>query len=57
MQNNIILKTSGLSKSFKKGSPVLDNLELELFENGVFGLLGPNGSAYSVNSDPTIPEL
>lgn len=47
MQNNIILKTSGLSKSFKKGNPVLDNLELELFENGVFGLLGPNGSGKS----------
>lgn len=47
MQNNIILQTSGLSKSFKKGDPVLDQLDLELFENGVFGLLGPNGSGKS----------
>ena len=38
-----VLKASGLTKRYH-GSPALDNLNLELPQGNIVGLLGPNGS-------------
>ena len=38
-----VLKASGLTKRYH-GSPALDNLNLELPQGKIVGLLGPNGS-------------
>ena len=42
-----ILKVSGLYKSYKGGYPVLKDLNLELPEGKIIGLLGPNGCGKS----------
>lgn len=44
--SKMVLKTQGLTKSFKKHTAV-DNLNLELGEGEVFGFLGPNGAGKS----------
>ena len=33
-----------LSKSYKKGKKVIDNLNLEIKDGEIFGFLGPNGA-------------
>lgn len=38
-----ILKISNLSKTYSNGVKALDNVNIEI-ENGMFGLLGPNGA-------------
>jgi ABC-2 type transport system ATP-binding protein len=42
-----ILKVSGLWKSYKGGYPVIKDLNLELPEGRIIGLLGPNGCGKS----------
>lgn len=42
-----ILVCKGLTKSYKKGHPVLDSLNLELPAGKIIGLLGPNGCGKS----------
>jgi ABC-type multidrug transport system ATPase subunit len=44
--SEIILKTSNLSKSYKKRKAV-DSLNLEVYSGDVFGFLGPNGAGKS----------
>jgi ABC-2 type transport system ATP-binding protein len=46
IQNDVVLHTSGLSKSFGKLEAV-KNLDLELRRGEVFGFLGPNGAGKS----------
>ena len=49
----VVILTQGLSKTYRTGfwkiRPVLalDNLNLEVFENEIFGCLGPNGAGKS----------
>jgi ABC-2 type transport system ATP-binding protein len=49
----VVIRTEGLSKTYRTGfwktKPVLalDNLNLEIFENEIFGCLGPNGAGKS----------
>jgi ABC-2 type transport system ATP-binding protein len=49
----VVIRTEGLSKTYRTGfwktKPVLalDNLNLEVFENEIFGCLGPNGAGKS----------
>jgi ABC-2 type transport system ATP-binding protein len=49
----VVILTEGLSKTYRTGfwktKPVraLDNLNLEVFENEIFGCLGPNGAGKS----------
>ena len=45
-RNDIILRTSGLTKSFGKLKAV-DNLNIEIRRGEVFGFLGPNGAGKS----------
>ena len=42
-----ILKIEGLTKCYRKGKPVLENLDLELPKGKIIGLLGPNGCGKS----------
>lgn len=46
MENNTILKLSGLSKKFGNKTAV-DHISLEIKEGEIFGLLGPNGAGKS----------
>ena len=39
----IILKTTGLCKEIK-GQTVVDNVDIHIERNSVYGLLGPNGA-------------
>lgn len=49
----VVIRTQGLSKTYRTGfwktKPVLalNNLNLEIFENEIFGCLGPNGAGKS----------
>ena len=43
MGKRIVVKTEGLTKKYDKVT-VVDNLNLQVAENEVFGLLGPNGA-------------
>jgi len=43
MGKKIVVKTEGLTKKYD-GVTVVDNLNLQVAENEVFGLLGPNGA-------------
>ena len=43
---DMILKTTGLCKKFK-GQTVVDNVNIHIPRNSVYGLLGPNGSGKS----------
>jgi ABC-2 type transport system ATP-binding protein len=45
-QNEVILRTTGLTKKFGKRTAV-NNLNLEISKGEVFGFLGPNGSGKS----------
>ena len=38
-----MIKIENVSKSYKKGTKVIDNLNLEIKEGEIFGFLGPNG--------------
>mgnify|MGYP001120469149 CR=1 FL=1 len=38
-----VIHTQGLSKAYK-GSKALDNLDLKVSRNSIFGFLGPNGA-------------
>ena len=42
----MLLKISGLSKTYPTGLKALNNVNLEI-SNGMFGLLGPNGAGKS----------
>lgn len=42
-----ILQTNSLTKSYKKGLPVIDNLTLTIPAGEIIGLLGPNGCGKS----------
>ena len=42
-----ILECKNLSKSYKKHTPVLENLNIEIPEGRIVGLLGPNGCGKS----------
>lgn len=42
-----VLECKGLTKSYKKGWPVLQNMDLELPAGRIVGLLGPNGCGKS----------
>lgn len=42
-----VLECKGLTKSYKKGFPVLHNMDLELPAGRIVGLLGPNGCGKS----------
>lgn len=44
---NIILECKGICKSYKKGTPVLENFSLTLGSGKIVGLLGPNGCGKS----------
>ena len=46
MENNTILKLSGLTKKFDSRTAV-DHISLEIREGEIFGLLGPNGAGKS----------
>jgi ABC-2 type transport system ATP-binding protein len=46
MNNNLILQTQNLCKSFK-GQQAVRNVSLAIQENSVYGLLGPNGAGKS----------
>ena len=39
-----MIEIKNLSKSYKKGKKVIDNLNLEIKDGGIFGFLGPNGA-------------
>lgn len=39
-----MIEIKNLSKSYKKGKKVIDNLNLEIKEGEIFGFLGPNGA-------------
>ena len=51
--SQVVIRTEGLSKTYRTGfwktKPVLalNNLNLEVFENEIFGCLGPNGAGKS----------
>ena len=45
-QRTVLLQTRGLSKSFS-GIKALQDLDLEIYEGEILGLLGPNGSGKS----------
>jgi len=47
LDNETVLRIENLTKAYQKGVNVLDNINLDLYENGVFGLIGPNGSGKS----------
>ena len=38
-----MIKIENVSKSYKKGTKVIDNLSLEIKDGEIFGFLGPNG--------------
>ena len=38
-----MIKIENVSKSYKKGKKVIDNLNLEIRDGEIFGFLGPNG--------------
>lgn len=42
-----ILECKNLTKSYKRGQPVLKNLNLQLPAGRIIGLLGPNGCGKS----------
>ena len=42
-----VLEIRNLNKSYKKGTPVLDSLNMEISSGKIVGLLGPNGCGKS----------
>lgn len=38
-----MIEIKGVSKSYKKGNKVIDNLNLKINDGEIFGFLGPNG--------------
>ena len=42
-----ILSVKNLTKSYKKGTPVLSGLNIEIMPGKIVGLLGPNGCGKS----------
>src|SRR5258706_6363451 len=42
--SDIILQTNQLSKRFSKRILAVDELDLQIYRNQIFGILGPNGS-------------
>lgn len=48
MKKNILLETTGISKSFRDVLAVID-LNLEVHEGEIFGFLGPNGAGKSTS--------
>ncbi|WP_178022236.1 lantibiotic protection ABC transporter ATP-binding protein [uncultured Paenibacillus sp.] len=46
MNNNLILQTRNLSKTFR-GQQAVNNVSLSIQESSVYGLLGPNGAGKS----------
>jgi len=44
MEKTYIIKTSGLSYHFSKGSATLSNINLQVERGSVYGFLGPNGA-------------
>ena len=47
MSENVILECKNICKGYKKGAPVLSNLNLKLSAGKIVGLLGPNGCGKS----------
>jgi len=47
LNDEIVLRIENLTKSYQKGVNVLNNVNIDFYENGVFGLIGPNGSGKS----------
>jgi len=43
-QNQPVIRTSGLSKTYPTGVAAVDSLDLEVHAGEIFGLLGPNGA-------------
>ena len=39
-----MIEIKNLSKSYKKGKKVIDNINLEIKDGEIFGFLGPNGA-------------
>lgn len=46
ISQDFVIHTQGLSKAYK-GSKALDNLDLKVSRNSIFGFLGPNGAGKS----------
>jgi ABC-2 type transport system ATP-binding protein len=45
--DSVVIRTEGLSKTFKGGIKALDGLTLQVPRNSIFGFLGPNGAGKS----------
>jgi len=44
MDKTIVLSTSNLSFSFRRGKPILDNININVPRGSIYGFLGPNGA-------------
>ncbi|MBR7116965.1 MAG: ABC transporter ATP-binding protein [Clostridia bacterium] len=47
MSDDLVLKCTGLSKSYVRGTPVLKDFDFEIKSGKIYGLLGPNGCGKS----------